>query len=395
MNCPLLALTVLLGLGACKKEPAPAAGPAPAVSLGKSVVAIDSELLRAGRIQVGLAERRAPRGETHLAGEVASDEAGQADVGALVSGRVAAIEAREGMPVAKGQVMAWVDAPEVGRAAAEVMRARARAAVAAHKIERQLALQQQEATSKNAVDEARAEDQIARADLAAARTLLVNLGGAEPAAAVAGQPTTAVAVRVAVRSPIAGIVAQRHVVLGAPVSPDKSLFRVVAADRVMIKAKVPETFGVLPADGTPAQLEPRGAAGLFPRCTATVSGHFAVIDETARAQTLRLLPAAGCAWLVPGGYVDVVFSAPPAAPAAPAAREIVVPKEAVVDVHGAPAVFVPAAAAGEFTVHAVRVRGAPTVDLVVEAGLVEGEKVVIAGALLLKGELLRAELGGP
>ena len=399
----VLLLLLALPLLACRKESAAASTPekpAPVEAGSAPLITIEPELLRTGRVKVGLVERRLPQGEWRLAGEIAPDEAGQADVGTLVSGRVASLEAKEGMRVARGQLLAWVEAPDVARAPADVLRARARAAVALRKLERQLALEAQDATSKNAIDEARAEDHMARADLAAARTLLVNLGGQEPRS----DSPHALAARVAVRSPIAGIVSERFVVLGAPVSPDRSLFRIIASDRIMVLARWPETFGPIPSAGATAEIKPRTLAveSTSDRCTATVFGHYGVVSDVTRSRTLRLAPVAmdagaSCGWLVPGGYVDVVFvravSEPRAlnAEAAPVAQ-LVLPKQAVVEIKGVPAVFVPTGTSGQFQVRAVRVHAEPSGDLVAEAGLAEGETIVTSGALLLKGELLRAEL---
>jgi membrane fusion protein, heavy metal efflux system len=378
---------VIAASAACRKDatkdqpaPAPAAEPAPA----SKTVTIDKELVAQGRVKLGAVERRAPRGELRVAGEVRSNEAGSAEAGTLVSGRVATLDAVEGARVKKGQVLAWVDAPEVGRAAADVLRARARAGVAARRLARQVELEKQQATSGQAVDDARGEDEAARADLLAARTLLANLGGVEPAE---GSHRELAIVRVPVRAPIDGVVAKRDAVLGAPVSPDKSLFRIVAGDRVAVVARVPET-AQLPAAGTRATLVARGSSPAS--CAATSTGTLGAIDEATRTYSVRLEPdSASCTWLVPGGYVDVGF---PGA-AAGEAHDLVVPREAVIDVSGVPSAFVPTAREGQFAVRTLRVRAGEGPELVVESGLAEGEKIVVAGALLLKGEMLRAELG--
>jgi cobalt-zinc-cadmium efflux system membrane fusion protein len=82
------------------------------------------------------------------------------------------------------------------------------------------------------------------------------------------------------------------------------------------------------------------------------------------------------------------------APLAGRAGEVlVVPAAAVVDVRGASFAFV-AARGGGFEARPVDVGVHVGDDLVVLAGLDEGEQVVVLGAVLLKGELIRGELGG-
>jgi cobalt-zinc-cadmium efflux system membrane fusion protein len=385
-----------------KGDPSPsgsattAASSPPSPAAHVRTVSIDPALLQSGRVKVGTVERRVPTTELRTPGEVRSGEAGAAEAGVLVSGRIASLDVVEGAVVQRGQILAWVDAPEVARAAADLLRARARAAVATRKRQRQVDLQEQAATSKNAVAEARAEDETAHADLLAARSLLASLGAPEPPA---DADARALIVRVPVRSPIAGVVAQRFGVLGGAVSPDKPLFRIVSDKAVSVTAKIPETVTPKPGPGAPAVLRERGDA--MRRCQADVTGSVGVVDEETRTVATRLTPAEPCPWLVPGSFVDVVFTTGrgPASGAPNSADagqpQLLVPRDAVVDVQGVPIVFVQtAAAATTFEARAVRTRPADGPDVVVESGLADGEHIVTSGALLLKGEVLRAELEG-
>jgi cobalt-zinc-cadmium efflux system membrane fusion protein len=391
----------LLALAACDKgTPAkaeaatpPAAG-ASATPTGRALVKVEPALVDQGRVRLATAERRAPGTELVLPGDVAPAEDGEAEVGALVAGRVATLEITEGARVKKGQVLARIDAPEVGRATADVLRAKSRASVAARKLARQQALAAENATSQNALDEARAEDQAARADLVAARTLLANIGGGEPGDAADGG-AAAVTVRVTVRSPIDGVVVKRLAVLGGAVQPDMALFKVVAPDRLIVRARLPETAGAAVKEGASVVVRPRGARGdaAKERCEATVEAAFGVVDEASRTTPLRVKPGAGCGFLVPGGFVDVLVSVGPGArPAGEDAPAVLVPVEAVVDLKGVPTVFVAAKEPGAFEPRPVRPGATAGASTIIEAGLEPGERVATAGALLLKGEILRSEL---
>jgi cobalt-zinc-cadmium efflux system membrane fusion protein len=394
-----------LALAACDHAPtahaetttaaSPAASASTPHAAGHSVVRVDAGLVAEGRVKIGEAERRSPGTELVLAGDAAPAEDGEAEVGALVSGRVATLDVTEGARVKRGQVLARIDAPEVGRATAELLRARSHAMVAARKLGRQLELQAQNATSQNAVDEARAEDQAARADLVAARTLLANMGGGEPGdAGGADAGAKAVTVRVAVRTPIDGVVVRRFAVLGGAVTPEAPLFRVIAPDRLIVRARLPETAGAAVKEGAAVVIRPRAARGdaTKDRCDATVEAAFGVVDEASRTTPLRVRPAAGCSWLVPGAYVDVVVSVGPGARVGDESPAVLVAAEAVVDVRGVPTVFVAGKEPGTFEARPVRPGPTAGASIVVEAGLEPGERVAVAGALLLKGELLRAEL---
>lgn len=352
---------------------------------GPPVVHVDPALVTSGRIAIAPATRRTLRGDVRVPAEVVPSESGAADIGALVSGRVATIEVREGDAVKRGQVLAYVDSPEAARLAADLIRARARVLASARKVERQIGLEQDRATSAAAVDEARMELATAEADAAAARTLVTSLGMSEPPAPAQG----ALPARVPVKSPIDGVVVERMLALGAPVSPDKTLFRVLARDHVVVDARWTDTTTAPPAKDTPVKLLPRGGDGRV-SCDGKVVSTVGVVDERTRARRVRIVAAGPCAMLVAGAYVDASFTS--AALAMAATPVLAVPKDAVVDVRGAPTVFVATAPSGTFAAHVVRVGRATTEDVAVEDGLSEGDPVVVVGAILLKGELLRSEL---
>jgi membrane fusion protein, heavy metal efflux system len=386
MTSRSIAVSLLLALAACSRaEPAPSPADAGASRHGPPVVEVDPSLVSSGRIVVGPVARRAMLGDLRVPAEVVPSEDGTADVGALVAGRIGSIEVREGDAVKRGQVLAWVDSPEAARAAADAIRARARTFAAARKVERQLGLERDRATSAAAVDEARIELATAEADAAAARTLLMSLGIPEPAAATQG----ALAARVPVRSPLAGVVVERMLALGAPVTPDKTIFRVTAKDMVVVEARWTDATTAPPANGTPVALRPRGGDGAA-ACAGKVTATLLQVDERTRARRVRIVPDASCALLVPGAFVDASFTSS----ALPSGIEpvIALPKEAVVDVRGTPTVFVARPERGTFSPRAVRVGRATTEDVAIEEGLAAGEAVVVNGAVLLKGELLRAEL---
>jgi cobalt-zinc-cadmium efflux system membrane fusion protein len=398
----LAALGLLLatsGLG-CERDAASATPPAPIASAAVDAkaparVEIDPALIDAGRVSLGRATRRSIAAEQILAGDVIPSEDGEADVGALVSGRIATIDVADGARVARGQVLARIDAPDVGRATAELLRARGRGEATERRLARQLDLEKQGATSPSAVDEARSEDRAARAELTAARTMLSTLGAGEPRIEADGgapTPSRAVSIRVAIKAPIDGVVVERSAVLGGAVAPDRSLFRIIDPARLVVRARLPETTG-LPAAATRATIRPRTSGGVpsTDRCDAAVIAGFGVIDATSRTVPIRLRPAGACAWLLPGAYVDVILQGAVAA-ADTVAIAIAIPVEAVVEVRGVPTVFVVGARRGVFVAHPVRVGAAVGASIPVEAGLDEGAEIAVRGGVLLKGEMLRSAL---
>ncbi|MDB4944388.1 MAG: putative Co/Zn/Cd efflux system rane fusion protein [Labilithrix sp.] len=384
-------LGVVLVLAACRnggKEHAgdeQARGRSATPDAGPGAVTIDPSVLAAGRVATTPVTRRPLQGDVRVAAEVVPAESAAAEVGALVSGRIATFEVRDGEVVKRGQVLALVDSPEAARAVADRIRTRARAASATRRLERQVLLERDRATSPAAVDEARTDLAVAEADAAAARMLLTSLGIPEPPAS----DTAALPARVPVKSPIDGTLVERLVPLGAPVTPDKTLFRVVASDQVVVEARWTEESMSAPAPGFALALLPRGGGAASP-CPAHVLSVIGMVDEKTRARRVRIAPDGKCPMLVPGSFVDVSLSQGALGGAAPAV--LAVPREAVVDLRGASTVFVAHGAKGSFVARAVRTGRSTATDVAIEEGIAEGDLAVTTGAVLLKGELLRAEL---
>ncbi len=350
-------------------------------------VHVDPSLITSGRVRTAIAEVRPPRAEAWIPGEIVPSERGEADVTALSSGRVATLDVALGDTVKHGQVVLTLDSPEVGRASAEVLRAKGRAVLAQRSLARQLELDSQQATSKAAIDEARAADTSARADLMAARTLLASLGGYEAQdsdASAAIAPT-----RVALRSPIDGVVTQRFVALGAPVTADHALLHIVSSSSRVAIAKLPETLDAQATAGTRVRVRPRTTSTETAKdCGAVVLSNLGVVDE-ARSIPLRIGLDDACDAFASGRYVEVSI---PTHVLANTGAMLLVPLTAVTDVRGSPTVFVADGAPGNFSPRGVRLGASLGADVVIESGVVAGDRVVIDGVVLMKGELLKNEL---
>lgn len=396
MKCVLhLLLLTVLPLAACSRreeaaatKASPAATAAGAGAAAPRAVHVAPDLLETGRIRTARATRRQPTGAVRLPGEIVASPEGAAEAGTLLAGRIARFEAREGDRVKRGQVLAWLDAPEAARAIADLVRARTRTETQARKVTRLEGLVASEAATQIALEEAKLELELARADLAAARTLAASFGLAEPAA-TAGAPV--LSAQLPVRSPVEGTVVARTAALGAHVNPDAPLFRLVSEGRVLIEARVADGSNVVLAPASVAHVEPRGG----PRCTARVLGALPQVDTATRSRRVRLVPDDGCKGLVPGAQAEVEIEVPaPASSDAGGEQVLVVPAAALMEMKSATIVFVKGREPGSFDVRAVEPGLRVGDDRVVSAGVADGEEVVVEGAVLLKGELMRAELGG-
>lgn len=384
-----IALTVAALVGSsCSKPGAPASSDAqPAASSAPAsapVVRLDPALLASGRVQVAPSARRALADQVVAPGSVVTTVEGEASVGSLVPGRIASILVREGDRVKKGEVLAWLDAPEAARMQGDYLRAKARLWRAERTLEREKKLWESKATSERELQDAEAEVRAARAELEAARGLLVTSRVPAPR-----EDASAGVSRIAVTSPIAGVVAERAAAVGGYVSPQDPLFMIVDPAKLTVRADIPEVAANRLEIGTQARVSPRGSDAA---CPAKVSARLEKIDPAKRTMGVVVTLDGPCGGLISGSFADVSLKLLPSG-AAPA---IVVPRAAVVDLDGTPAVFVERTpkGAGEFDVRTVRLGTSDGVDTVIEDGIREAESVVTVGAFLLKGEHLRSGLGG-
>jgi cobalt-zinc-cadmium efflux system membrane fusion protein len=362
----------------------PAASASANNAASKHQVHIDPELVTSGRITVKTAERRALADETLASGEVIPAVDGEAQVGALVSGRVASILVKEGDRVKAGQVLAWIDAPDAARMQGEWLRSRARSWRADKMVEQERKLWAEKATSERALQAAEAELRESQAAERSAHNLLVASHVPVPKEGGHGG-----AARISVSSPISGVVAHRGVMLGGHVTPEMSLFEIVAPDKLILRANVPEVLARRVEIGGPAIIRPRGAEQV---CNGQVQTRLDRIDEHRRTMGVLVSFDPGCTGLVAGAFADVTvrLSGSGAVPS------VVVPRSAIVEFDGAPSVFVhaPSRGPGDFDIHVVRLGLTDGIHTVVEDGVKQGESVVVTGALLLKGEHIRSDLGG-
>jgi len=298
------------------------------------------------------------------------------------------LEAREGDSVTRGQVLAWLDAPEAARAIADVVRSRARWEAHGRKVGRLEALVAAEAGTRFALDDARLETELARADLAAARTLAQSLGLGDPPRDLGA---AALPARVAVRSPVTGVVVERMIGLGGHVVPEIAIFKLVGEGPAVVDARVPEGAASALAAGTAATLVFRDGR----RCPAHLTTVLPNVDTATRTRRARLAPARACPPMAIGSALEAELATTEPSVGAALSKVLVVPPGALFETRGVTAVFVRAPTSMDgFELRSVELGGTSGEGRIVREGLAAGEQVVVDGTVLLKGELLRAELGG-
>jgi RND family efflux transporter MFP subunit len=366
-------------LGAWTVYPDPEAAKAAAGATGRDdggVVLLKEQQWRAD-FGTAVAARRLLRGSVPATGVLRPSADGEAHVTTPIDAHLRSAPEGfpyTGMPVTEGQIIAYL-VPKLGGetdvAGLELGVTRAASArdLARQERERLDSLWQQRSVPYREVLEARSIEEVAEAELVAARKRLAQVRRT-PEGEAAGVP---------IRSPIAGVVARVAVAPGGFVEEGDHLFHLVDAERLWLEARVAETdVG-----------EIRRPAGAWFR----VQGFDAVFEVTPR--TGARLVAFGALVDPESRTVPVVFEFPRPDPRlrvgqAVSARvftgeeqdALVVPAGALVNDAGTEVVYVQIG--GErFERRLVRT-GLRDGDFVaIEEGLLPGERVVSRGAYLV------------
>ncbi len=400
--------TLILGLvSACGRAAPVPAPPAASAALPAEIAKrfhVAPELISRGRIALGTVEPGNEADEIVVPGQVIAPPQGRADIGALLPARVREVFVYEGATVRAGQRLAALDAPDAARLAGELSSATARRARAETILAQEEQLQKQNATSARLLSVASSDASAARAEELAARMLLGSYG-------VEGT-------RLIVKSPIAGVVVQSGAVLGTQVDSGTVLFRIVDPKLLAVRADVPESLaGSIALQSTARILSSMVQGG----CAGQVVASTGSVELLRRSVAFRILPSPDCQGLLEGGFVDLrlqrrapasssdASSGPvpsagdgakplartPSSPAELGASQsslVAVSRDAIVEIDGVPVAFVALDTPGDFRLTTLVVARHGEVTSYVEKGLREGERVVVRGALLLKGEWMRSRL---
>ncbi len=283
---------------------------------------------------------------------------------------------RIGQTVHKGQVLAWL-APRLGgdtdQATLEAAAGKARIALAQAKRERERmeSLFADEAVPEKRLLAARADEGMAQAEASAAQARVGQLGGSA-GGSVGG---------IAIRAPIAGVVADVAVAAGAFVAEGAPLFHIADTGRLWLEARIPESeVGKL---GTPtgAAFSVDGFARPFFIETGK-RGKLIGIGGAVDAVT-RTVPVI-FEFANPGGALRLGMTARAQIFAGGDEKEaVLIPASAVQDESGTQVVYVQSGSES-FTRQIVQTGARDGERIAIVAGLEAGQRVVSQGGYLIR-----------
>ena len=190
-----------------------------------------------------------------------------------------------GDAVASGEVLAVVEAPELGAAKAEILSAQDLVALWDRNLEREKGLLERSFATQRDVISAETSLAEARVALTSAKQRLRNLGVGESDVEKV-LPARDTSSTLEIRSPLAGTVVEREAVTGESVDPSRTLFAVADTSRVWAMLSVPEADVRRVAPGQRVVLQFGGERG--ERYAGKVAWISPRVDAPTRAVKVRV-----------------------------------------------------------------------------------------------------------
>lgn len=307
-----------------------------------------------------------------LNGKVTLDEDHTARIFSPVMGRALRIAVKVGDHVKAGQVLMQMDSPDLGSAVADVRKAEADLALKRHALERNQLLYDNGVLAQKDLESAQSDLAHSEAEAARARGRLHNLGGARSDE------------NYAVRTPIAGVVADRQVNPGLEVRPDAQnpLFTITDPGRLWAVIDLPERDLVKVKPGQPISLEVDAYPG------ETFSGKVlsigTLLDPATRRVSVRCSVDSKGGRLKPEMYARII-------PLSEDRHMVVrIPNSSLVT-EGLYSFVFTETAPGKLQKRRVTLGEQTREYAVVRAGLSAGEQVVTSGAILINAELSQGQ----
>lgn len=378
--CSALSLLAGVALG---RGTAPSATPPPvaaAATAERPRVRLDPELARRAQIRTERVARSRVATTLQLAGSVDFDATRTAEVGGRISGRITRILVRPGDVVRAGDALAEIESAQLGEGIAQYFSAQARLIAARQALARETSLSAQRLTTAQALEEARANAQALQAEVRGAEARLVAMGLSP--SELPSMMGASGARRVTLRAPIAGEVIARQGVVGQTVEPTSTLLRIGDTSELWVLLDVFERDLARVHDGDRAEIVCETWPG---RVFRGVIEHVdPVVDPSTRTARVRVEVANEGALLRPGQFVTARLH-----PTGADGRDaLTVPRAALLQIEGRPAVFV-AVGRDQYEPRALELGAGDGDRVEVVRGLAEGDEAVVEGAFALKSELQR------
>lgn len=347
---------------------------------GEGFIKFTSEQMEASGVEMAPAASGTLVKEITVAGRIAINADRQAKIVPRVPGTVAKVHKRMGEVVAENDLLAVLESREMADAKAEFLAAWRAEELALSIFVREERLWKQKVTAEQEFLNARNAHQSAKIKLDVAHQRLHTMGLSEQEIdALTARPIDDASYRLyEIRSPIAGRVTSRNLVLGQSVGTDKEVFTVADLSTVWVEIAIAPHDLAFAREGQKVRVQ-SGAH----RADGKIVALSPVIDpDTRSARAVAEIDNSDGTWKL-GDFVAVQLIG--------GSQEVnlLVPRDALQTIKGNKAVFV--SEGGGFKLRPVTIGRDDSDNVEILSGLEFGETIAVKNTFVLKAELGKAE----
>lgn len=376
---PLFGLLLIAPLSGCPGEKSVhAQDSAPAKTDGTKIVKFDPKSLERLGIKIDTVGNHSGALDLEVPGSLEYNLDKYAEVGTIVDGRLTSITVKPGDSVKRGQVLATLVVPSIANAQAEYLSADAAAKSAKMNLDRELGLLDKGLTTAREAEMAKAEASKTEAELGASKAKLQALG--------VGQPTAGASISgagmLSLTAPIEGVVVRRDAILGRFLQAKETAF--VIADPHDLRA----SLNVYEADLPYFQVGQEAEIFVDALPGKSFKGKIVLVEpqigKQSRSARAFINVANSDNILKPGLFIRASIKLPETV----AQGRLLIPAPAVQPLGDDKVVFVEREP-GVFEIRKVQVARKTTEVAEIREGLTKGEKIVVEGAFVLRGEVTK------
>jgi len=343
-------------------------------------VRMTAEMQKQNGVVVASAKKQQLTGVISATGKVEVNADRTAHVSPRISGKIVAVRASLGDSVSAGQTLVTLDSVELGEALNRYHQSRTKYTLAQSNMERIKALVEKKIAARKDILQAETDFKISQTELHTdeERLSLYGVSSSGLKGSTHRKPL------LPVRSPISGIITEKHAIVGELSDPSKSLYTVADLSSVWVLIDINEKDLAKVHKGQAAIV----TVGAFPdlKLKGRITYIADLVDEATRTVKARIEVANPGRKLKPEMFATVEL-----AQAADAAPVLAVPEDALQDLDGKKVVFI-AENETEFTARQVQSGRLAGGMVEIVSGLKEGERYAVKGSFILKSEVKKGEM---
>ncbi len=343
-------------------------------------VKMTAEIQKLNGVVVTQANKQRLAGMISATGKVEANADKIAHVSPRISGKVVNVKGSLGDSVAAGQQLATLDSVELGEALSRYHQSKTKLALAQSNMDRIKTLVDKKIAARKDILQAESDYKTAQTELHTdeERLSLYGVALSDLKGDDHKKPL------LPVRSPIGGIITEKHAIVGELADPSKSLYTIADLSSVWIVVDINEKDLAKVHRGQSAAV----IVGAFPdlKLKGSITYIADLVDQTTRTVKARVEVVNPGRKLKPEMFATIELAL-----AADAPPVLAVPEDAIQELDGKKVVFV-VEEKDEFAARPVQPGRSANGLVEIVSGLKEGENYAVKGSFILKSEVKKGEM---